>query len=280
MSDRHPPDRRRESSSAVIAVVFAVTFDVRDLLEHAPDHCPPAPMCVSATSGPRRAIPFELAAVGDSASPAFRNRPGGPQCHNRRPEIRHPRKSHQHLTLARPAPVMPRPARRASRRRRRAPIRHPVPNRPVRRVTHRPVTRQAGKAATRRQGPDRPDHLRATTSRASRRAVRRPGTRVVTSRAHHPAHPSRAATPSRVRRRGIRSRALHPDIRRLATASLPPATVRPPVSRATARPEPRRATRRRRATRHRRVPTPRPAHRAAPRRRPSTSPSSRWRAGA
>ena len=258
---RHPSRRRR---------LCGVTFDVRAVLPHAPGHCPSAPICVSTTSGPQRGIPFEMAAAGDSASPAFRTRPGGPQCHNRRPENSPPRKIHQNLTLARPAPVMPRPARRAFPRRRRAPIHRRVPDRPgrpdPRRAIHRPAIPPAVKAATHLL---RLDPLPAITRRVSRPAARLPGTRVATSRDHPPVHPNRAVTPSRDRHLAtnhhrVRSpatrhhRVRSPATRHRATTHLPPAMARPAARRpGTARPD------RRRDTRLRRVPTHRPVRRAA-----------------
>ena len=241
-------------------------------MTHAPDHRPSATICVSATSGRQRGIPFELAAPGDSASPVVRNRPGGPQCHNRRPETHPRRKSHQHQTLARPAPVTPRPVHRAFRRRRRVPTRRRATDLPGRRrATRRPAIPRVArvKAVTRPRHPNpRPD-----ISRASRRAARRRDTRAATSQDRRPASPSRAATPSRDRHRDTRRRVPHPAIRNRATTSHPPATLPPAVHRpATVRQERPRATRHRRVTHRRRALTRHPVRPAAHPHPRSTSP--------
>jgi hypothetical protein len=195
---------------------------------------------------------------------AVRNRPGGPQCPNRRPEDPPPRKSHPNLTLVRRAPGTPRPVPNMRRRPRRGHIRlrpHPrVPARPDRLVTRRRVTPRRAvrvRAAIPRRHPG---HRRGTRPVVNHRVVRRP--------AINPDRRSRrgankAATRRRDLRPGIHSRATvrrpaRPAHRvgRLRVTALPRATaLRGADNPGTRR---RRApTRRRVGRRHRRSTCPR-----------------------
>jgi hypothetical protein len=196
---------------------------------------------------------------------AVRNRPGGPQCPNRRPEGLHPRKSHPNLTLVRRALGTPRPVPNTRRRRRRGHIRlRPHPRAPARPapplVTRRRVTLR-GAARVRAAIPRRhPGHPRGIHRAVNHRAVRRPA---INPDRRSSRGANKAATRRRDLRPGIHSRATvrHPArpahrVGRLRVTALPRATaLRGADNPGTRR---RRApTRRRVGRRHRRSTCPR-----------------------